>query len=97
MAWGRESRHTRGYGAAWDRLRKRILIRDKHLCQSCLANGRVTPAQAVDHIRAKAHGGTDDPDNLRAICDPCHKAKTAEDQGKTLRQRVSIGMDGWPL
>lgn len=52
-----KSRHQRGYGAKWDKLRVRILKRDKYLCQECLRAGRVTEAKTVDHIIAKAHGG----------------------------------------
>ena len=94
MAWSKLSRHERGYGAAWDKLRKVILARDMHLCQPCKAKGRVTAAQAVDHIKAKASGGTDDPANLRAICNECHRTKSIEDQGG--KPRVAIGIDGWP-
>ncbi|WP_420910624.1 HNH endonuclease [Qipengyuania spongiae] len=93
----RESRHARGYGTAWEKLRKVILQRDKHLCQPCKRAGRITVAQAVDHILAKANGGTDDPANLQAICTPCHNAKLAEDQGKRSRTRPTFGADGWPI
>lgn len=66
----------RGYDWAWRKLRKRILVRDRYLCQVCLALGIVTPATQVDHIANKAAGGTDDERNLQAICDPCHASKT---------------------
>lgn len=95
---GRESRHARGYGSAWDRLRRRILERDRYLCQVCFtaAPQRITPAREVDHILPKAKGGTDDPANLRGICVPCHRDKSARDQGKVLRTRPrAIGPDGW--
>lgn len=95
MAWSRTSRQSRGYGAAWDSLRKRILARDKGLCQPCLRKSIYTEAKAVDHIRPKAKGGTDDPANLEAICIPCHAAKTIRDSGGRPRQR--IGADGWPV
>lgn len=95
MPWSRESRHSRGYGTAWNKLRLHILERDKHLCQPCLAKNRVSPARQVDHITPKANGGTDDETNLQAICDPCHKAKTARDNGQT--PRPQIGTDGWPI
>lgn len=93
MAWSRESRHKRGYGTAWDKLRKQILIRDKHLCQACLP--RVTPANQVDHIIPKAKGGTDDPANLQAICKECHDEKTIRDNGG--KPKPTIGLDGWPI
>ena len=94
MTWKHEgSRHERGYGTAWDKIRKQIMQRDGYLCQPCRRQGRPTPAKAVDHITPKAKDGTDDPDNLQAICNDCHKAKTkAETSGK-----VIIGADGWPI
>lgn len=99
MAWSKLSRHERGYGADWVRLRLRILDRDMHLCRPCLDMGRPTPATQVDHIRPKSTGGTDDPENLQAICAPCHRAKTnregADAQGR--RQGKRIGADGWPV
>ncbi|MBA1446770.1 MAG: HNH endonuclease [Chromatiales bacterium] len=85
-AWGddrkRGSRHQRGYGTVWDKLRKRILLRDDYLCQVCQRARRLSPATAVDHIRAKALGGSDDPLNLQSICGLCHSAKTARERDK---------------
>lgn len=95
---GGKSRHERGYGSAWDRLRKTILTRDKHLCQHCFAKGRVTAGNQVDHIKPKAKGGTDDPANLTVLCRPCHDRKTIADQGKVRRKtRPAVGLDGWPI
>lgn len=89
------SRHKRGYGAAWDRIRLQALKRDCYLCQPCLRAGHVTKAKAVDHIRPKAQGGTDDLSNLQGICDECHKDKTARDEG--WKRPPTIGVDGWPV
>ena len=94
MPWSRESRHKRGYGTAWDKLRKRILARDKHLCQPCFRKGIIHPGNEVDHRLPKAQGGTDNEDNLQAINRECHKVKTALENGA--KPKVSIGLDGWP-
>lgn len=75
----RGSRHQRGYGAAWDRQRKVILNRDGGLCVPCRTAGRVTQAQAVDHIVPKAQGGGDDEANLQSICHACHRVKSARE------------------
>lgn len=88
MAWPTTSRHERGYGKAWDKLRARILARDRQLCQPCRAAGRVTVAKQVDHKTPKAKGGTDEPQNLQAICKPCHDEKTLTDEGKRLRPTI---------
>lgn len=75
-----EGTTARGYGWAWQQIRERILDRDCGLCQPCKAAGRITMARAVDHKVSKANGGSDDDSNLQAICDPCHKAKTAAER-----------------
>lgn len=95
--WSKESRHKRGYGTAWDKLRLTILKRDNYLCQcpQCKAEDRVTPANEVDHIRPKAQGGTDDPENLRAINHDCHTRVSLQQRGVRIPQQ--IGRDGWPV
>lgn len=84
----RGSRHERGYGKAWDITRKRILSRDKGLCQPCLQDQRYRPAKQVDHKVPKFEGGGDDDNNLQAICLDCHKRKTA---AEALRARRAGG------
>jgi 5-methylcytosine-specific restriction protein A len=100
MPWDKRSRHARGYGTEWTKLRAIVMQRDAHLCQPCKRKGKTTPARQVDHITPKAKGGTDDTTNLQAICKPCHSAKTeaesAEAQGRTYRPKVTTGLDGWP-
>lgn len=96
--YSRESRHKRGYGTKWDKLRKAILKRDNHLCQcqDCKQRNLLTRATEVDHIIPKSRGGTDHPDNLQAINKDCHKRKTqVESRGKDY---TSIGHneDGSP-
>ena len=76
----RTSRHERGYGAQWDKIRIEVLKRDYGLCQPCMKVGRIHLAQEVDHIISKAEGGTDDMDNLQAIATECHRVKTAADR-----------------
>ena len=91
MAWSRTSRHERGYGTAWDKLRKAKLL-DQPLCEYCLPS-RITAATEVDHFKPKAKGGTDKWANLRSTCSACHKDKTAresaEAQGRVHRPRVT--------
>jgi 5-methylcytosine-specific restriction protein A len=106
MAWSKESRHKRGYGSEWDKLRLTILARDCYLCQCERCQGgklRLTVATQVDHRISKAdwlrrHGtldGCDDQSNLRAISGPCHQRKGIEEKGQKPRPR--IGADGYPV
>lgn len=89
------SRHSRGYGSAWDRTRKLVLKRDSYLCQECMRQGRYTAAREVHHIRAKAHGGTDEMGNLISICRDCHEDASREQFG--YRKKPRIGVDGFPV
>jgi len=41
----------------------------------------------ADHIHARADGGRDHPDNLRTLCLPCHKARTAAWRRRRARGR----------
>lgn len=97
------SRHARGYGHKWEKTRLIIIARDMGLCQPCKRrDGRPTPFTAVDHIKPKTQGGTDDHDNLECICDDCHNAKTAQEASQAqdaLRKegKRTIGADGWPV
>lgn len=69
---------ARGYGADWRRARAAVLAIEP-LCRFCVEAGRTTAATEVDHIRP-FHGLTDplrlDPENLRPLCAPCHRART---------------------
>ena len=69
-----------------------VLTRDDHLCQACLSHDRVTPANQVDHIVPRAKGGTDDMDNLQALCKPCHDAKT---KTETHMSKRFVRDDSW--
>lgn len=105
MAWSSESRQSRGYGSEWTKIRARIVARDKELCQACVRADRVAVGREVDHIVCKAEAArrgwtqaqVDADTNLELLCVPCHKAKTARDNGKTYRPKVVYGVDGWPV
>ena len=94
----RGTRHERGYGNEWVKLRLIILSRDRYLCQTCERAGRTRQADAVDHVTPKALGGTDDHDNLSSICNECHKTKTDQEASDVHARNAgrSIGADGWP-
>lgn len=72
----RESRHKRGYGYRWQKLRLIILARDP-ICKIC---GRAASTD-VDHIIPKSKGGLDAVDNLQGLCHSCHSRKTASEDG----------------
>jgi 5-methylcytosine-specific restriction protein A len=75
----------------WQKLRQEVLERDGYQCQergpACIGY-----ADEVDHTRNLAGGGDQlNPANARAICAPCHRAKTREEsrRGRNAWQRAS--------
>lgn len=102
MAWSKISRHARGYGTAWGKLRLQVLARDGYLCQCPDCKGQLLPAHEVDHIKPKvwfkagrATGDPDAPGNLRAVNRDCHKKLTMLQKGHKPAPR--IGLDGYPI
>jgi len=78
----RLSAASRGYDAAWRRVRLVALQRDSYLCVACLKEGRVTQAEEVDHIIPMTSGGERlNLDNLQSLCSPCHKNKINTEDG----------------
>ena len=63
------------YGRAWKKIRARFLLRHP-LCEQCLSEGRLTPAEEVHHILPLANGGTNEEGNLMALCKSCHSKIT---------------------
>jgi 5-methylcytosine-specific restriction protein A len=97
MAWDHQQSTTeRGYGWRWQNLRKHVMRRDMYLCQPCQRKGRPTPATEVDHITPKSQDGTDDMENLEAVCTSCHQAKTAREATGS-KDRPAFDKDGFPI
>lgn len=75
----RDTAHQRGYDARWHKARI-LYLRAHPLCAPCLAEGHVTPATVVDHI--KAHKGDQrlfwDEKNWQPSCKPHHDARVDE-------------------
>lgn len=79
----RGSASRRGYGTRWRRLRTMFLAAHplcgdpyrRHPDQAVMAN-------EVDHILARAQGGTDEWGNLQGLCSSCHSHKTALEDGR---------------
>lgn len=73
----RPNSYQRGYGGrSWAATRRQVIVRDASTCQLC---GKIISGPVhVDHIIAKADGGTDALENLRCLHPHCHSKVTAE-------------------
>lgn len=88
----REPASRRGYGQAWGKLSRRILM-EEPICRMC----QVRPSKQVDHIVSHSRGGTDERRNLQGVCWSCHSQKTAaQDGGFGNRARVALVMRDGP-
>src|SRR5271155_1934423 len=86
------TRQERGYGAAWQRLRK-LIVADQPYCmiaKVCVERtGHPAESTCVDHIVPKAAGGTDDERNLQGACEPCNTMKAATTDKDLVRRYIA--------
>lgn len=61
------------YGPGWEKIAKRILVRDRYVCHWC--HGTATTA---DHLIALVDGGGHEDWNLVAACQPCNSRRGAQ-------------------
>ena len=83
-----QSTDRRLWTGEYRRLAKWVLDRDGHVCQ--VRGPRCTQyATEVDHITARADGGQDTPENLRAACKRCNGWLSAR-RTNTLRYQNTV-------
>ena len=59
------------YGRPWKQIRAAFLSANP-LCEMCKHDGRLTPATLAHHKMKLAEGGSNDWNNLAALCSECH-------------------------
>lgn len=74
--------------------RNREFLTEHPLCMHCMAEGRTTQAEEVDHITPLYKGGDDEWDNLQGLCKPHHIEKTNRDMG---RAKTGCDVNGMPI
>lgn len=64
----------------WKWRRREAIIRDDYTCQECAAQGGPEgDAQLhVQHTTPVGEGGSDELENLKTLCDPCHRQSLDE-------------------
>lgn len=64
--------------ARWRRFRL-IILNDRPVCEYCQRRGYLTASNEVHHrIALKAGGAPLDPNNVDALCKPCHSRETSQ-------------------
>lgn len=80
----------------WQTLRTKQLFKAP-LCAFCHSEGRVYPADTVDHIRPHKgdYGLFFDENNLQSLCRHHHDSEKQQIEKRGYSTR--IGADGWPV
>ena len=93
----RRDSETLRYGPGWKNRRAEIRHRDK-TCRSCgktpEENGH---ALHVHHLVPFRYGGTNRPENLVALCDPCHHAIEAATDQTLASIQIDVSLAGRSL
>ena len=64
----------------WQKVRDLCIRRAGGLCERCLKEGKITPAEIVHHVTQITKKNINDPgitlnlDNIQALCRDCHAA-----------------------
>ena len=74
---------------------RRQRLGNQPLCEDCWAKGKAIPANVPDHVKPLALGGEDVDENIRCLCNECHRIRTAEQFGRRVKRQ--IGPDGWAV
>lgn len=76
-------------GWEWHRIQQSVLARNQRenngQCQGQF-DGCLGAATTVNHINERINRGTDDDDNLEALCDACHYRLTT----KVVQERAAV-------
>lgn len=79
--------------SSWRKLRQ-TYIKNNPLCEDCLKQGKVTPAQDIHHDKSPFKNGEVnqhlllDYNNLVALCKECHSLRHNKEQGYITPQEI---------
>lgn len=84
-AWTKKATTTKRItGRRLQALRQSLFTRQP-LCVQCEGMGLTVLATQRDHILSLEEGGTDTEDNVQALCEPCHDAKSLAERLRARR------------
>lgn len=84
-------------GQPWKNLQQYCMRRDKYLCQDCLLEGKIQPAEVVHHLDPVCDEGLRDPERSKqyldhsrciSLCEKHHRKRHREMKSKANRRYV---------
>jgi 5-methylcytosine-specific restriction endonuclease McrA len=81
------------YNSAYWKQKRTAQLSVNPLCASCLLDGRVVPAEHIDHVFPHRQDNNKFKSNLfQSLCAPCHSLKTQEENNGTYLYYSSNGI-----
>ena len=79
-------------GKLWQRLRRRVFVRDRYRCRECQRPGRLE----CDHLVPLESGGDPwGPANLQTLCRGCHVRKTVRENEESRVRKMTPAELRW--
>ena len=78
--------YNKRYGRQWQKIRNAFITLNP-LCEMCKRQGRYTLAEEIHHIKPLSQGGTNEFENLMALCKSCHSKITFEENYRKERKK----------
>ena len=85
MAYAADNKNPYGRIPVPNWLRRKVFKEANGLCQHCSKTGKFIEATELDHINPWFNGGTNDRNNLQALCHGCHNFKSQWERGLPLK------------
>ena len=77
----RDPESKKRYGTKWRKIRN-AFVKKHPVCELCERKNILTPAEEVHHVIPLSKGGSNDEENLMALCKSCHSRITATEGGR---------------
>lgn len=75
------------------RLRNYVFMRDSYKCSVCESDSNLV----IDHIISMKNSGTNHPDNLRVLCNPCNSRKSGLFDARNIYSKPHITNGKWAV
>ena len=77
----RDPESKKRYGTKLRKIRN-AFVKNHPVCELCERKNILTPAEEVHHVIPLSKGGSNDEENLMALCKSCHSRITATEGGR---------------
>ena len=77
----RDPESKKRYSTKWRKIRN-AFVKNHPICELCERKNILIPTEEVHHVIPLSKGGSNDDENLVALCKSCHSRITATEGGR---------------